>query len=112
MPKKILYHTNKVTTGVYVTPSPIPFHRILYENIIIMLILKNIDYKIYFCCHIYVTTHQEKWMNIACQICKVATGIFFTTPTPYIILSKIKKLYRLKFIFVLRYMLLHIRQMD
>lgn len=44
---------------------------------------------------------------IPCRINQVATGIFVTTPDPSIVIfSQIKK-YKLKFIFVITYMLLH-----
>ena len=59
---------------------------------------------------IYVTTHQTNGLThkmIPCRINQVATGIFVTTPDPSIVIfSQIKK-YKLKFIFVITYMLLH-----
>ena len=81
--KRYLANQKSNNRRLYI-PSPSLFHRILQENIKIMLIKKNIDYKIYFCCHIYVTTHK-KWINLLCQI-------YVTSPPLYCNILKNKKI--------------------
>ena len=56
MPKKIPCSINKVTTGMYVTPPPIPFHK----KTSLLCLFKNPDY---FYSHIYMLIHIRKLIN-------------------------------------------------
>ena len=112
--KKIYrYHAiliNKVTTGVYVTPPPFHGKHQNYGNF-----KKE---KHYFCFHIHVTTHQKNGLTTPPQkgylakFVKLLQVFKSPPPTPFCNILTNKSKYRLKFIFVLTHMLLHIRKMD
>ena len=83
------------------------------ENIKIMAILKE---KHYFCFHIHVTTHQKNGLTTPPQkgylakFVKLQQAFMSPPPTPFCNILTNKSKYRLKFIFVLTHMLLHIRK--
>ena len=75
----------------------------------------NLGYNSFFS-SMYVTTNQKNRLTqkkIACHIYEIATGIYVNThtftPNPYCNILTNKERLRWKFIFVLAYMLLHIR---
>ena len=83
--KQIPCHINKLTTGVYVKPLPTPRFCFIRKHHNYMQKFK----KVFLLSHICYYT-LNKWINppppkkkIPCQICKVATGIYVITPTPF-----------------------------
>ena len=100
--KMIPCRNYKVTTGDYVTPPPFRF--------IIMLILKTPLFLLSHICY-YIS---EKWINTKKRYFAKFVKLlqeFMSTPHPHFVMySRINK-YRLKFVFVVTYMLLHMKQM-